>query len=122
MSDRQISQAEFFGGFSFFVLQLFSSYAVVWANINLNTVIIGGLSDYWQVTWLALIVAILNTIILAVSGDKLVYKILPTIGLWVLVGIVGYYAGFLTIALFWAETLIVSVTSVIIGVAHWLVA
>ena len=119
MSDAQITRAEFFGGFSFFVLQLFLSYSVVWANLNLNTVIIGGLGDYWQVTWISLIVAVLNTIVLAISGDKLVYKIVPSIGAWVLVGVVGYYLGLLTLSLFWAETIIVTAVSTLIGLFHW---
>ena len=122
MSDAQITRAEFFGGFSFFLLQLFASYSVVWVNLNLNTVIIGGVTDYWQVTWLSLIVAVLNTLVLAVSGDKLVYKVLPSIGLWVLVGVVAYYLGLLTLSLFWAETVIVTAVSTLIGSLHWILA
>ena len=120
MSDAQITRAEFFGGFSFFLLQLFASYSVVWVNLNLNTVIIGGLTDYWQVTYLSLIVAVLNTAVLAVSGDKLVYKILPSIGLWVLVGVAAYYLGLLTLSLFWAETVIVTAVSALVGFFHWI--
>ncbi len=119
MSDREITRAEFFGGFTFFTVQLFLSFALVWSNLN-ATVILGGLTDYYQVTWIALLVAFLNTVVLAVAGDRLVFKILPTIGLWVLVGVVGYYLGFFTVNLVWAETLIVATVAVAVGFFHWI--
>lgn len=121
MSDRQITGSGLTGGFAFFLVQLLASYAVVWWNLN-QSIVLGGITDYVLIGELAAFLGFLAVVVLGLSGDRLILKILPMIGLWVLVGGLLFVLNLITLRLFEAELVLVSVTSIVIGVAHWLTA